>query len=248
MEEEISLNELFAILKRHLGKIIIWILLVLFITGLYTFFFFIPKYQSTSKIVVNQTQQTGQAITNTDIQTNLNLINTYQSIIKEPIILEEVIEKTNSNLTTQELSDKLSIQTDSTSLVFGVTVSDADPYVATNLANAIAEAFQEKIGNILEVESVTILSQAIPSVNPVSPNIAMNLAIGLILGLVIGIGTSFLSEFLDKRVKDSKVIEYLGWTNLGSVLEMSNDELKDTRMTKQARVNMDNKSQLRRRV
>ncbi|AQS52649.1 putative capsular polysaccharide biosynthesis protein YwqC [Jeotgalibaca dankookensis] len=248
MKEELSLSELFDTLKRHIGKIIIWSLIGLITLGIYTFFFVVPQYQSTSKIVVNQTQQTGQAITNTDIQTNLNLINTYQSIIKEPIILEEVIGKINSVLTTQELSNKLSIQTDSASLVFGVTISDADPYVASELANAIAETFQEKIGDILEVESVTILSQAIPSVNPVSPNIPMNLAIGLILGLMIGVGTAFLSGFLDKRVKDSKLIEDMGWTNLGSVLEMSHEELKDTRMMKQVRVNMDNKSQLRRRV
>ncbi|WP_062532944.1 YveK family protein [Jeotgalibaca dankookensis] len=248
MEEEISLNDLFATLRRHLGKIVMWSLLGLIVLGVYTFFFVTPQYQSTSKIVVNQTQQTGQAITNTDIQTNLSLISTYQSIIKEPIILEEVINNTNSKLTTQELSNKLSIQTDSASLVFGVTISDADPYVAAELANAIAETFQNKIGDILEVESVTILSQAVPSVNPVSPNIPMNLAIGLILGLMIGVGIAFLTEFLDKRVKDSKLIEDMGWTNLGAVLEMSHEELKDTRMMKQVRVNMDNKSQLRRRV
>lgn len=248
MGEEISLSELLDTLKRHIGQIIVWTLLGLAITGIYTFFFVTPQYQSTSKIVVNQTQQTGQAITNTDIQTNLNLINTYQSIIKEPIILEEVIQKTNSDLTTQEMSDKLSIQTDSTSLVFGVTVSDENPYVATELANVIAGTFQEKIGDILEVESVTILSQAVPSDEPVSPNIPVNLAVGLILGLIIGVGTAVLTEFLDKRVKDSKLIEDMGWTNLGAILEMSQNEIEDTRMMQQVRVNVDNKSQLRRRV
>lgn len=248
MDEEVTLSDLYSILKRHLGRISMWVLLGIIVIGIYTFYFITPQYEATSKIVVNQTQQTGQAITNTDIQTNLSLINTYQSIIKEPIILEAVINNTNSNLTTQELSNKLSIQTDSASLVFGVTISDADPYVAAELANAIAETFQGKIGDILEVESVTILSQAVPSVNPVSPNIPMNLAIGLILGLMIGVGTAFLSEFLDKRVKDSKLIEDMGWTNLGSVLEMSNEELKNTRMNKQAQVTINNQSPLRRRV
>lgn len=248
MVENISLKDMIITLKNNIGKIIIWGIIGLTLTSIYTFFFVTPQYQSTSKIVVNQTQQTGQAITNTDIQTNLSLINTYQSIIKEPIILEEVILKTNSELATEDLSNKLSIQTDSTSLVFGVTISDADPYIAAELANAIAETFQDKIGDILEVESVTILSQAVPSVNPVSPNIPMNLAIGLILGLMLGIGTAFLSEFLDKRVKDSKLIEDMGWTNLGSVLEMSNEELKSTRMNKQAQVTINNQSPLRRRV
>lgn len=230
MEEEISLSELFATLKRHLGQIIMWTLLGLVITGVYTFFFVTPQYQSTSKIVVNQTGVTGQAITNTDIQTNLNLINTYQSIIKEPIILEEVINRTNSDLTLKELSSKITTQTQDNSLVFGVTVTDSDPYVAAELANATSEVFQDTIGDILEVESVTILSQALPNEKPVSPNTVLNLAIGLILGLMVGVGLAFLAEFMDNTVKDTKFIEdNIGWTNLGSVSVVTANEIQQMR-------------------
>lgn len=230
MEEEISLSELFATLKRHIGQIIVWTLLGLVITGVYTFFFVTPQYQSTSKIVVNQTGVTGQAITNTDIQTNLNLINTYQSIIKEPIILEEVITRTDSSLSLKELSDKITTQTQDNSLVFGVTVTDSDPYVAAELANATSEVFQDTIGDILEVESVTILSQALPNENPVSPNTVLNLAIGLILGLMVGVGLAFLAEFMDNTVKDTKFIEEnIGWTNLGSVSVVTANEIQQMR-------------------
>lgn len=248
MEEEISLSELFAILKRHLGKIIIWSLVGLILAGVYTFFFVTPQYESTSKIVVNQTQNTSQSITNTDIQTNLNLINTYQSIIKEPIILEDVINSTASELSLGDLRNKISVQTEANSLVFGVSVKDANPYKASDLANAIGQSFQTKIGDILEVESVTILSEATPNVNPVSPNIMLNLIIGLILGLMIGVGLAFLLELMDKRVKDTKIIEDLGWTNLGSVLEMSNDEIKATRIDKKVRNQNPSPSLSRRRV
>ena len=248
MKEEISLSEIFVILKRHIGKIIIWSLVGLFFSGLYTFFFLIPQYESTSKIVVNQTQNTGQAITNNDIQTNLNLINTYQSIIKEPIILEEVLESTDSNLTIDELRDKITVQTQDNSLVFAVIVTDENPYTASDLANATANSFESKIGGILEVESVTILSQAIPSLHPVSPNKVLNLLIGLFLGLIIGVGIAFLTEFMDKRVKDSKIIEDLGLTNLGSVLEMTNDEIKATRIDKKVRTMKPSPSLSRKRV
>lgn len=228
MEEEISLSELFAILKRHLSRIVLWSLVGLTITAVYTFFFVTPQYESTSKIVVNQTQNTGQSITNTDIQTNLNLINTYQSIIREPIILEDVIEMTDSNLTVNQLRNKITVQTQNDSLVFGVTVSDASPYEAAELANATAESFEEKIGDILEVESVTILSQATPVLSPVSPNVPLNMAIGLLLGLMLGIGLAFLSEYMDNTVKGSQFInEHIGWTDLGAISLMTEKELKD---------------------
>ncbi len=229
MEEEISLGEIFAILKQRLGSIIVWSMAGLLLAALYTFFFVTPTYQSTSKIVVNQTQNSEQAITNTDIQTNLSLINTYQGIIKEPIILEDVITNTNSDLTVPELRNKLTVQTEDTSLVFGITITDENPFKAAELANATSVSFEEKIGSILDVNSVTILSQAVANPNPVSPNTPMNLVLGLLVGMMIGVGLAFLAEFMDKTVKDEKFIEQLGWSNLGSVLLMSEEELTSTR-------------------
>ena len=228
MEEDITLKDLINILKRHTSKVIVWSFIGLILAGVYTFFFVTPQYESTSKIVVNQTQNTGQSITNTDIQTNLNLINTYQGIIREPIILEDVIDTTGSNLTVSQLSDKITVQTQNNSLVFGVTVSDESPYMAAELANATAASFEEKIGDILEVESVTILSEAIPILSSVSPNVPLNIIIGLVFGLVIGLGLALLNDFMDNTVKDNQFInENIGWTDLGAISLMTEKELKD---------------------
>ena len=83
MEGRFFLSEIFSMLRKRIWQIIVAGLLGLLVAGVVTFFFVTPSYQSTSKIVVNQTQNTSEkTITNTDIQTNLNLINTYQSIIK----------------------------------------------------------------------------------------------------------------------------------------------------------------------
>lgn len=228
MQEEISISDLFVILRSHLSKIVLWSLIGVSFAGVFTFFFVTPQYESTSKIVVNQTQNSGQSITNTDIQTNLNLINTYQSIIREPIILEDVIAMTNSDLSASQLRNKISVQTQNNSLVFGVTVSDANPYEAAEVANAIATSFEEKIGDILEVESVTILSEATPVLKAVSPNVPLNMALGLLLGLMLGVGYAFLSEYMDNTIKGSKFInEQIGWTDLGAISLMTEKELKD---------------------
>ncbi|MDN6836254.1 MAG: chain-length determining protein, partial [Lactococcus lactis] len=42
-----------------------------------------------------------------------------------------------------------------------------------------------------------------------------------------GIGLAFVLEFLDTTVKDEQFItDELGWTNLGSIMEMTDEELK----------------------
>ena len=246
MEEEISLKELFGILKQKSKMIVFLSLLGLLLSGLYTFFLVTPMYESSSRIVVNQIQNTNQTITNNDIQTNLNLINTYQSIIKEPIILQEVLEETGSDLSIGDLREKINVQTEANSLVFGVSVEDPNPYVAAELANATAEVFRDKIGDILEVESVTVLSEAVPNVNAVSPNTVMNLALGLILGLMAGIGIAFLQTFMDKSIKGPEFIEQnIGWPNLGMVAVLSEKEKTQiARSLQQA----DNKPRRKRRV
>lgn len=232
MEQRFFLGEIFKMLSKRKSQIIIFSFIGLMLAGLYTFFFVSPTYESTSKIVVNQQQNTNQTITSTDIQTNLSLINTYQSIIKEPFILEEVIRQTKSDLTVEQLRGMIAVSTEANSLVFGVTINQRNPYMAAELANTVATTFQQKIGEILDVESVTILSTATPSTSPVSPNSTMNLLIGLFLGLMVGITSAYLAELTNKSVQDEKFIETLGWTNLGSILEMSASEINESRLLK----------------
>lgn len=232
MEEEISFHEIFLIIKKHLLKIMVWCFLGILLLSAYTFFFVTPVYQSTSKIVVNQKQNSNQVITGTDIQTNLSLIKTYQSILKEPIILEPVLEEMGGELTLGELREKITVETESDSLVFGVSIKDENPYQASEISNAITDSFAGNIGGILDVQNVTILSEGEPNLQPISPNIILNVAAGGFLGLILGFCLALYTEYRDKTVKEEKFIESLGLVHLGSVLEMSLDEVKNTRISK----------------
>ena len=228
MNGHITLESLIKLLRKNVHTLIGWIIGSLIVTALFTFLIIEPQYQATSRIVVNQTENRTSNITSSDISTNISLMRTYQNIIMEPIILEDVIEQTNSNETLEDMRDKITFQNDEESLVFGIIVKDKDSLKSAELANATAEIFQKKIGNILPVESVTILSEAVPSSRPVSPNILQNLIFGSLLGFLIGLMQIFLTALLDKRVKDNEIISNLGWINLGTVNEMSPKELKET--------------------
>lgn len=235
MEEEISLSELFITLKKRLSLIISLGMIALILAAGFTFFIATPQYNATTQILVNRTTESAEGLQLTDINTNVQMINTYKDIIKGPVILNEVQENLETNLTTTELSEKIEITTQENSQVFSLTVTDDSPYDAAEIANAVAVTFQSEIGNIMNVENVTIISEAVPVTDQISPNNSLNLVIGLLVGLMLGVGIAFLLEFMDKTVRDERFItETLGWSVLGSVSEMSNDELKSRSKSKKS--------------
>ena len=226
MEEEINLSELFGILRKRLAMIVSLGLVALILAAVFTFFIATPKYSSTTQILVNRTKESAEGMQLNDINSNVQMINTYKDIIKGPVILNEVSDKLKGNLTTAELSEKIEIGTQDNSQVFSLTVIDEDPFVAAEIANEVATTFQNEIGNIMNVDNVTIISEAIPNNNQISPNNPLNLVIGLLVGFMLGVGAAFLLEFMDTTVRDEQfIINDLGWTSLGSVSEMSSAEL-----------------------
>ena len=129
----------------------------------------------------------------------------------------------------QELKDSVEVTQSQNSLMFSIRATDTSSVYAANIANTTALVFQENAKDVLNVDKISIISNAEASSSPVSPNNKFNLAIGLVIGVIIGIGIAFLLELLDRTVKDDKfVTETLGFTILGTVPQMSAKELNAT--------------------
>src|SRR5699024_6546645 len=145
----------------------------------------------------------GEHLNTQDIQTNLQLINTYSDIIKSPLILNEVIDILNLQTTPDLLAEKMTVSDKQNSQVVNVFVEDRELKKAVMIANTTAEVFQKEISDLMNVNNVTILSPAIDKayIKPISPNIPLNLIIAAVLGLMTGAGITFLIELLDSTVK-----------------------------------------------
>jgi len=232
MEEEISLLELLGIVRKRLVLIVVGILIGILIFAVYTFFIAVPTYSSTTQMLVNRTQE-ANIIQRADIDTNVQLINTYKDILRSPAILDEVREDLGMTTSHQELSNQLDITSENDSQVFSIQIIDTNPFNAANIANTTASVFQENLNDIMSVDNVTVISQAEANLNPVSPNHLLNLILGTVIGGVIATVLAFSIEFMDNTVKEDKfIVEELGWINLGSVSEMSAAELKSGEQSK----------------
>lgn len=220
MEETISLQDLVKTLKKRLVLIISAVILAVTIAGVVSYFFLTPIYQATTQILVNQEKNEQQQFNAQAIQTDLQLINTYNVIIKTPAILSKVIENLDLNTTPAGLNSKITVSSAQNSQVLNISVQDPEPYAAVDIANTTAEVFQVEIQKLMNVDNVNILSPAVLAENPspIKPDPMLNMAIAAVIGLMLGVGIAFLLEYLDTTVKtEADAEELLGLPILGLI-------------------------------
>ena len=229
MEETISLQELFQTLKKRIVLILSLTILATLIAGVISFFFITPIYQTSTQLLINQEKSGTPTYNAGEIQTNLQLINTYNVIIKSPAILDIVRnELAMDTLTTSALNSKIAVSSEGESQVVTISVQDPDQFVARDIANTTASVFQREISKLMNVDNVSILSQALAAENqaPIKPNKMLNMAIAMVVGLMLGVGIAFLLEYLDQTIKTEQQIEkLLNIPVIGAISSMERKEL-----------------------
>lgn len=206
VEEEVSLVDIYNILKKGINLILIATIFAVGGMCILNAFFIDPVYQSTTQILVNSTTSTSDEIDTNEIQTNIQLIETYSVIIESPAVLDEVVSRIDSDVVTvTSLQNAITVSSESNTQVMNITVEGENPENTALIANTTAEVFQEEIVDIMQVENVTILSPATVG-EKVKPNAVRSTLVAAGVGLALGIVITFIREYLDTTIKDEETI------------------------------------------
>lgn len=152
-------------------------------------------------------------------------VQSYTSIADAPSVTGYVKTELGLSLSQAELASKITADAPANKVLINLHVTDTDPKVAAQLANAVAARFSTVIETKFEqtdsngkpVVKLTVDKEAtIPSA-PVKPNKILNIGLGLILGLLVGVGVVVLRDVLDNTVKGPRDFEALGVPVLGLV-------------------------------
>jgi len=231
MDETISLKEIYEVIRKRIRFILSLTLGAILIAAIVSYAILTPTYESSSQFIVNQSQQDNMEMYDVnDIRSNVELINTYNVIIKSTAILDDVVDQLNLGISATTLAKNIQVSSEQDSQVVTVTVTDESPEQATDIANATVDIFQNKIPDIMNVDNVSILTEASTSSNPkpVAPNPKLNMAIALVLGAMIGIGVAFLLEYLDNTIATEEDLEkHLGIPVLGVISHIENTDIED---------------------
>lgn len=228
MMNMIGMVDLFKMIKKRWWVIVLLSLMGIALTTILTNYVLIPQYATTTQLLVSRKNANIQTIELGEIETNIQMINTYRDIIEDPVVIDKVITELGNTLSEVDLQKKVEIMTQDDSQIFGIKVTDTDPKRAAKIANLMAATFQENISGIINVENVAILSKAKANPDPVSPNLILNQVVGVLVGFLFGMILSIVLETSDKKIHDEKIItEKLGWVHLGNITEMTVAEVAE---------------------
>jgi succinoglycan biosynthesis transport protein ExoP len=135
----------------------------------------------------------------------------YANVITTPTVLDPVIGTLKLNTTAAQLGDQISATVPLNTVLIEVAVTNTDPRVAAQVADAVGKQFTQTVADLESVNKgqsspvkVSIVSAPTVPTAPISPKPTRNLALGVVLGLLLGLGLALLRDLLDTTIKGEK--------------------------------------------
>lgn len=215
-EIEIDLLELFYALRHRWWAILLALVIGVGAAGVYTKKLIAPHYQSTSMVYVLSKETTLASLA--DLQIGSQLTKDYSVIIKSRPVLQEVIDKQNLDLTTDELGEMITIDNPKDTRILSITVEDIEPMRAKAIVDEVTKSASNYIGDIMEMVPPKVIEDGVVAVKPSSPSVKKNAAVGGLGLAVLVCGLICLKTVLDDTIKSEEDIEkYLGLSVLAVI-------------------------------
>lgn len=220
---EIDLKELFSVILNKIWIIIIVGVLGTVIAGLYTTILVTPQYTSSSMIFI--LTKTTSITSMADIQLGSRLTQDYKVLITSKPVMEKVISNLKLNMSSAQLSSKISVNNQENTRIVTMTVTDSDPYTAKMIVDELTNVVVERVAEIMNTDEPTIIENGNIAGAPSTPNMRNNCLKGGLLGVMLSGGIIVLLFLLNDSVKNADDIEkYLEINVLGTIPVFKEEE------------------------
>ena len=144
-------------------------------------------------------------------------VRSYALIVKEPIVLQGVIDSLQLPETASQLSRSISTNVPLETSILEITATSESPEEAAAIANATALQMETAVSQLTPssggsnagvLKATTVAPAQVPAF-PSSPNRKLDVAIGFVLGLAVGVGFALVRSLADVRVRNTDVVAEL---------------------------------------
>jgi len=219
------------VVAAFLGGLLLWVYSSVYIT---------PVYTATATMIVNKSQYQASEqdqYTYSDILLTQKLVASYIIIMESDQNLQLVqTELQSSSKNLKDLNGKISVgQIRSTLNVQGVgetevlqiNVSNTNPLLAADIANALIKVSPATIIRIIKAGSAEVIDTAKPPQSPSKPVVWQYEMLGATLGLIVSLLIIFLRDFFDNTFKtEDDIRNALELPVITSLPEISKDGSK----------------------
>ena len=218
---EIDLGELFHVIWSKIWIIIAVTVVCAAIIGNVTYFLIDPTYTASSTVYLLQVE----------MQIGTQMTNDAAKLAKSKSVIEPVLKDLKLQMDYEELAKKISVDNPTDTRLIDISVRDADPQMAADISNALADSLCEQVATIMKTDRPTIAERAVAPDKPSAPSMKKNVVIAALLGLFATMAVIVIQYILDDSIKTAEDVEkYLQLNTLASIpLEFSDDSETKTR-------------------
>lgn len=222
---EISLKDIFLLIKKNLAGIVIFMECVIIVVSLFTFLFMEDQFTSSVvfSVVTKSEENPDASISQSALNANLQLVNDYKVIVNS----RTVKEATAARLGLEDLKGySISVNSEGTSSRgINIKVTGPSAYMAANIANTLYLEFKEQVYRLLKVENVAVIDSAIVPDKPSAPGREKIIILGAIAGVVLAIAFVIVRDILDTTIKTAEDVEkQLGLPVLAQIPKVEDDD------------------------
>ncbi|WP_088839007.1 YveK family protein [Listeria sp. ILCC792] len=239
MNEQIDLKQIMLAIRKNGWWIVGIVTMTVLCMFIYLQYIATPIYQKSTQILVNQSESSpNDSLDSQTVQADLQLVDTYSSIILSPRILNGIEQDLGNLYDTEELAEMIQVTNATNSQVIDISVKNPDPKLAAQIANSTAKVFTKEMPSIMKVDNVTTLSEAqfLGNETPIAPQKTLLLILAVFMGLFFAFCFIFIRLLFKRTFTSADEIEEILQLNvLGEVSTFHAFERAKKRLQKGAR-------------
>ena len=203
-----TLLELLHLLRKHLRLVVLLPVACALVMGVYSYLFMSNTYTaSTSMYVLALNQDTTAS---TSLSTDLSASQMISNDVSTLLTSDRALAETAEDLALEDLSAyDVSVTSETTSRVIGLTVTGPDPQTAADVANHLVANVSGIAQEVMSIESVNPIDQATAPEAPSGPNRPLYVAVALMAGLFLAVAIVVVEDMLNTKVRGQEEVEEL---------------------------------------